>query len=129
MKPLDFDAVASEVQAAMQSAMNNSGELEVQVSDSGASIEIVRIIVDEDGAGFGTKAMLAACQIADSRGASLELSPDGSYYEDEEVAYARLVGFYSRFGFTKTDHGTMLRTAVKGNARRQIVKSRNRSRV
>jgi hypothetical protein len=113
-KQLDFyAAVAREIAEAMFSSMNKSGEVEVQASDSGKSIEIVRLLVGEERAGFGTKAMLSACQLADSRGVPLELTPDGSYYEDEESAQSRLVSFYSRFGFVDSGYGTMVRAAIK----------------
>lgn len=111
-KPLvDLQAIASEIEVAMFMAMNKSGEVGVQVSDGGASIEIVRIMVGQERAGLGTKALHAACEIAGSHGVSLELMPDGSYYENAVEAKARLVVFYSRFGFTDSGHGTMVRTA------------------
>ena len=105
-------SLASEIQDAMFSAMGNQGEVEVQVCDSGESIEIVRIMVGTEGQGLGTKAMLAACELADAHSVSMELTPSGSYQLDEEAARSRLVDFYGRFGFVESDYGTMVRTAA-----------------
>lgn len=112
MSTSDLQSLASDIQDAMFLAMNKTGDVEVQVSDSDDSIEIVRIIAGEGGAGLGTKAMLAACEVADSQGVILELTPSGSYFEDEDAALSRLIVFYGRFGFLDSGHGTMVRTPV-----------------
>jgi len=64
-----------------------------------ASIQIIRILSGEEGSGAGGRAMEAAVALADQLGVALQVSPDGSYYDDEACAEVWLRKWYDGFGF------------------------------
>lgn len=85
------------------------GEVTVEPANDGKSVLIVKIMAGVEQRGDGTRAMLAATKVADAFNVRLTLSPDGSYYEDQTAAEARLRGFYARFGFGGSQRGLMSR--------------------
>jgi len=93
-------------------AMLPGGEVQVEPASDGRSVEIIRVIAGTEGRGDGTRSMLTATALADKLGVCLTLTPDGSYYEDADVAAARLTEFYARFGFRQHGGWTMLREPV-----------------
>lgn len=105
---VDLDAAAQRIGDAMY-ALIPDGEVDVVVADDRQSVEIVRLIAGIEGCGDGTRAMKAAIELADTLGVRLTLTPDGSYYDDEKAAEARLQGFYARFGFVADARGAMAR--------------------
>ncbi|RQR65476.1 hypothetical protein DIE18_03220 [Burkholderia sp. Bp9125] len=111
MLKADIEQSAQIIGAAMYQQVPG-GEVQVEPTIDGLGVEIVRLMAGTEGRGDGSRAMRAAVNLADEFGVQLSLTPDGSYYEDETAAAARLRNFYARFGFISACARRMIRAPV-----------------
>lgn len=111
MPEYDIEHVAQIIGSAMYQHVPG-GEVHVEPTIDGLGVEIVRLIAGTEGRGDGSRAMREAVRLADEFGVQLSLTPDGSYYEDEDAAAERLHKFYTRFGFMPADTRRMRRDPV-----------------
>jgi GNAT superfamily N-acetyltransferase len=91
-----IENAATEIGDAMYAQVPNG---EVMTVSCECGVEIVLLMAGIEGRGDGSRAMWAACELADRLGVALVLTPDGGYYENEAAAEKRLRAFYARFGF------------------------------